>query len=383
MISAMLRRRARLPLALVGLLAALLGYVGLRSGPLAAVAVTVADVQEQALAPALFGIGTVEARYSLSIGPTMTGRLQRLDVEVGEPVRAGQLLGEMDPVDLDQRLRAQQATIDAAQALVEEARQRLAHAASQARRYARLFEARATSEENAATRQHELRLAEAALRSASGQLARARADHDVLLAQRSDLRLVAPLDGLVVARHAEPGATLLAGQAVVELVDPGQYWVNVRFDQAAASGLAGELGASIVLRSRGGEALPGRVLRVEPIADAVTEELLAKVVFQAPLRPLPALGELAEVTVELPELPRAPTIPNAALRHERQTSGVWLLADGGLRFAPVKLGAGDLDGHVQVREGLQRGDRIVVHSEKALAAHQRVRVVERIPGTAP
>src|SRR3546814_16665642 len=71
-------------LAVVGSLLILLGYVALRSGPMAPVAVTVATVQSRALAPALFGIGTVDARYTYKIGPTFAGRLQRLDVDVGD-----------------------------------------------------------------------------------------------------------------------------------------------------------------------------------------------------------------------------------------------------------------------------------------------------------
>jgi multidrug efflux pump subunit AcrA (membrane-fusion protein) len=76
-------------------------YVALRSGPLAPVPVTVARVENRSISPALFGIGTVEARYSYKIGPTFAGRVKRLSVQVGDRVKAGQVLGEMDPVDLD------------------------------------------------------------------------------------------------------------------------------------------------------------------------------------------------------------------------------------------------------------------------------------------
>ena len=90
-------------------LLALFAYAALRSGPLAPVAVTVATVESRAITPALAGIGTVQARFSHKIGPTFAGRLKQLNVNVGDAVRPGQVLGEMDPVDLDDRLRAQQA----------------------------------------------------------------------------------------------------------------------------------------------------------------------------------------------------------------------------------------------------------------------------------
>lgn len=370
-------------LAVILPLLALFIYVGLRSGPLAPVAVTVAKVESRALTPALFGIGTVEARYTYRIGPTIAGRVKTLNVHVGDLVRAQQLLGEMDPVDLDDRVRSQEAVFKRAQATVREAEARLAYANTQAKRYEQLFAVRSSSEEARTTKRQEAQIADAALAAARQELARARSDREALMSQRSNLRLVAPVDGVVSMRDAEPGTTVVAGQAVVEVIDASSLWVNVRFDQISATGLAQDLPARIVLRSRGGQALPGRVLRVELKADAITEELLAKVVFEGRPEPLPPVGELAEVTVELPPVASAPTIPNAAVRREGDKLGVWQVVDGDLRFVVLKLGVADLDGFVQVREGLVEGDQVVLYSEKALTARSRVHVVERIAGVSP
>lgn len=376
-----LQRRTLALLAVLVPLLALFAYVALRSGPLAPVSVTVATVEDASIAPALFGIGTVEARYTYRIGPTFAGRVKRLDVHVGDRIAAGQVLGEMDPVDLDDRIRAQQAALKRAQAALREAGARRDFAHTQARRYEQLYAARSVSEEVVTTRRQELQIAEAVLAAAREDLARVRADHEALLAQRHNLRLIAPVEGVVAARDADPGTTVVAGQAVVQVIDPESLWVSVRFDQMSAAGLAAGLPARIVLRSRNGEALQGRVLRVEPLADAVTEETLAKVVFDARPEPLPPVGELTEVTVELPALAAAPVVPNASIRHESRRLGVWQLVDGDLRFTPVRLGASDLDGRVQVREGLDGGERVVTHSERALSARSRVRVVGQIPGT--
>src|SRR3990167_6340439 len=106
-----LQRRTLALLAVVVPMLALFIYVVLRSGPLAPVAVTVATVENKSVAPSLVGIGTVAARSTYKIGPTVSGRLLTLTVEVGDSVKAGQVLGEMDPVDLDERLRAQQARV--------------------------------------------------------------------------------------------------------------------------------------------------------------------------------------------------------------------------------------------------------------------------------
>lgn len=355
-------------------------YVGLRSGPLAPVTVTVASVESRAITPALFGIGTVEARYTYKIGPTFAGRVKRLEVHVGDQVKAGQVLGEMEPVDLDDRVRSQESAFKRAEAALREAEARQAYAQTQARRYEQLFAARSTSEEIVTTKRQELQIADAALSAAREDIVRARSDREGLVAQRSNLRLIAPVDGVVAVRDADPGTTIVAGQAVVEVIDPKSLWINVRFDQISASGLAGGLPARIVLRSRGGQTLKGRVLRVEPKADAVTEETLAKVTFDNKPEPLPPVGELAEVTVDLPALPAAPLIPNAAVQREGDKVGVWQIVDSDLRFSPVKLGTSDLNGYVQVREGLKNGDQVVTYSEKALTARSRIHVVDHIPG---
>jgi len=372
-------------LALIAVIVPLLAlfiYVGLRSGPLAPVAVTVANVESRAITPALFGVGTVEARYTYQIGPTFAGRVRRLEVHVGDQVRAGQVLGEMEPVDLDDRVRSQDSAFKRAQAALSEAEARQAYAQAQARRYEQLFTVHTVSEEVVTTKRQELQIANAALSAAREDVDRTRADREGLVAQRSNLRLVSPVDGVVVARNADPGTTIVAGQAVVEVIDPKSLWINIRFDQISAAGLAAGLPARIALRSRAGESLQGHVLRVEPKADAITEETLAKATFDDLPEPIPPLGELTEVTVDLPALPVAPVIPNAAVRREGGKVGVWQLVDGALRFSPVALGASDLDGFVQVREGLRSGDQIVTYSEKALTGRSRVKVVDQIAGVA-
>lgn len=376
-----MQRRTLALIAVIVPIVLLLIYVALRSGPLAPVAVTVAKVESQTIQPALFGIGTVEARYTYKIGPTVAGRVQRLDVQVGDRVTAGQILGEMDPVDLDDRVQAQDAAVKRAQAALREARARQAYAHAQAQRYEQLAATRLVSVETVAAKRQELQIADAALSAASEEIARAGSDRAGSVAQRGNLRLVAPVDGIVSVRDADPGTTLVAGQAAVEVIDPATVWINVRFDQISAAGLAAGLPARIVLRSRSGQPLNGRVLRIEPMADAVTEETLAKVVFERIPSPLPPLGELAEVTAELAASPAVPVIPNAAIRRDGDQVGVWQIEeDGAPRFVPVKLGRSDLDGRVQVLEGLKAGDRVVVYSEKALTARNRTRIVERIPG---
>jgi len=384
-------------LALAGVLLPLLGlfvYVALRAGPLAPIPVTVATVESRSVAPALFGIGTVEARYTYKIGPTVAGRVKSVTVQVGDRVRAGQVLGEMDPIDLDDRIGAleaallrAQANVLAAEAQVQDVSARKRFAETQVLRYEKLLEARSVSEEAVEAKRQENQVADAGLQAARAnldaarqELLRSRSDRDGLIRQRANLRLVAPVAGLVSVRAADPGTTVVAGQAVVEVIDPASVWINVRFDQLRTAGLREGLSARIVPRSLARQPLAGRVARVEPLADAVTEESLAKVVFDTLPNPLPPIGELAEVTVALAATSARPVVGNASVRQLNGQQGVFVVEEDRLRFAPVRLGAADLDGRVQVLEGLKVGERVVVYSQRALTADSRFKVVDSLPG---
>jgi HlyD family secretion protein len=315
----------------------------------------------------------------------------RVLVDQGEAVKAGQLLAEMEPVDLDARLAAGTASAAAAAQRVQSADAALAEAGSRAKlarnsadRYADLRNKNFVSQEAADAKAHEAAAAQSARESAAAALAAAK--EDVRRAQsdlagtgksREHLRLTSPVDGIVTARLAEPGSTVVAGQAVVQVIDPDSLWLRVRIDQGRSQGLAVGLPAEIALRSRPGEKLVGRVERVDWVGDAVTEERIANVVFDSAPTGI-AIGELAEVTLRLPAIERALAIPAAALQRQGSQSGVWQPADGKARFAPISAGAISSDGYVEIRQGLAAGDTVIVHSGKALGDGARIKPVDAL-----
>jgi HlyD family secretion protein len=367
----------RMALIIAGLvpLVALFFFVVLRSGPLAPVPVTVTTVEVREVSPALFGIGTVEAKSLFKIGPNAPGRVRNVFVNVGDRVSARQLLAEMERPDLDVLNNTDAERNFIRKALQQEesdARSRLASAENNLREL--LAQSPAASAAETAE-------ARAAVASAREDLGRASGSAKNPLRVSANLRLLSPVKGLVTQRSAEPGTTVVAGQAVVEVVDPKSLWINVRFDQVGSAGLKGGLAGRIVLRSQSAP-LAGRVLRVEPLADAITEETLAKVVFDKLPVPLPPIGELAEVTIVLPALPAKPTIPNASLVRVAGELGVWALegSTSKILFRHVKAGAADLEGNVQILEGLQAGDRVVVYSQKPLKSMSRIKIVDRLVG---
>lgn len=377
------------------LLAAML-FVMRRSGPLAPVKVTVVEARQGIVAPALFGIGLVEARRSYTVGPTASGRVLRVLVDVGDKVSTGQLLAEMDPVDLAARLQALDAALArsgsavlAAQALAADATARAALAGSNLSRNQELARQAFVSagvvqarEQEHASAQAGVQAARASVSAAQQDLQRVQAERLALVQQRQNLRLLAPQAGVVVSRDAEVGTTVVAGQSVFKLVDPASLWVKTRFDQGRSAGLEPGLQADIVLRSHAGTAQRGQVERVELQSDSVTEERIAQIGFAA----IPAgvtMGELAEVTLQLPALAPSLLVPNAALQRHGGKTGVWGLQDDRLTWLPVRVGQHSLDGQVQALEGLRPGQRVVVYSAKALTEDARIQVVDTLVPAQP
>jgi len=376
-------------------LVAALAYVALRTGPLAPVKVQATRVTTGSVSPEIFGIGQVEAQRSWMVGPTVAGRVRTVQVDVGDTVQPGQPLAEMDPVDLDQRIAALDAAMaraqsaqQAAAAQLADAQARRALAAANFQRNQDLANQNFISAGALEARTQEVASASAGVQAAQANLSgsaqdatRLQAERAALVQQRGRLLLVAPAQAVVTTREAEAGSTVVAGQAVLRLVDPASLWVKLRVDQGRSAGLAPGLAARMALRSRPGETLAGTVARVELLADSVTEERLAMVAFDA----LPAgvsVGEMTEVTLALPATAPSLLLPNAAVVQHAGQTGVWRLTEGGLAFVPVVLGTQGLDGTVQVmgpkQGGLSEGDTVVLYSQSALKPGARIAVVEQM-----
>ena len=357
-------------------------------GPLSPIPVKVTRLQQGELHPGVFGIGTVEARRSYSIGPTRAGRLMTLLVDHGDSVKKGQLLGEMAPVDLSARLNSAQLMVEktehlveSAQAAVDEAKSRALQAQQESLRYKSLLAQKQVSldvAENKATEAlvaaDKVREAEANLAGVRHDLERSHEDVKALQAQLDDLKLLSPADGLITAREVEPGSVVVAGTSVLRMIEPASLWVRARIDQARSGQLHQGQAALIQLRNLPGQALTGRVERIELIADSLTEERWVDVGFDSRPADL-SIGMLATVTIELPEVKQAMWLPGAAIVHQQGSPGVWRLIDGKAEFTPLQIGVQTLDGKTQVISGLNAQDSVVEYAMKPIKAGGRVKEI--------
>lgn len=355
-------------------------------GPLAPVGVQTGSVVRADMRPSVFGIGTVEARLAYSVGPIAPGRVLRVLVDQGDVVKAGQLLAEMDPVDLDRRVQAAQSSSSRSRQAVRGADAQVAEATSRAQlatlnheRDLKLYQQDVVSKEVLDSSHYAAEAALAALAAAQANAAAAKQDTQRVDAEsrgvgslRDNLRLVSPVDGVIVSREAEPGTTVVAGQAMLRVVDPESYWVRTRIDQSRAAGVRVGQPASIVLRSAPDSPTPGRVARIEMQSDPVTEERIVDVSFEPPRAGL-YMGELAEVTIRLPIEPGVLMLPTAAIAREAGQTGVWQALDGRALFKPIEIGSQGQPGMTQTLSGLSEGERVILYSSAQLKQGVRVR----------
>jgi HlyD family secretion protein len=340
------------------------------------------------LATSVFGIGTVEARRSYVLGPTTPSRVAEVLVDVGDRVQAGQLLAQMEAVDLDQRVesarlaaeRAEQ-TIRASQARLAEAKSQHTLAKAELRRYEQMRKDGYVSEQDILNKRHETDATSSAVEASYANLQaarhdrkRAESDADGVRKLREQLRLLSPVDGIITARHAEPGTTIVAGQAVIEVIDPTSLWVSARIDQRQAGNIHVDQRAEVVLRSAPETPQAARVARLDWVSDPITEERSVHIRFKQPPVNVP-VGELVEVTIWTEEIADAYWIPAAARRRVEQQEGVWVLNNEGISFRTVQFGVSTLDGRVQILDGLRQNERVVVHTQQALSVGANIKVV--------
>lgn len=366
-------------------------WVVMTQGPLAPVKVTVEKIQVGSLSSGVFGVGTLKARRSYNLAPTMTSRVKSVLVDQGDGVVVGQVLAEMDPVDLDEKLSGSKRAVEkaansirAAEAQVTEAQSRLDTLSATFARYQELRLRGFISQEMFEAKQYEKNAATAALDAATANLAaageeHARAQTDVrgIGKLQAQTRLISPVDGVIVARLVEPGSTVVGGQVALHVIDPGSLWVETRIAQKQAGQLRVGQAAEIVLRSQPQSPVMGKVERVDMISDAVTEERIVNVSFTIPGHDA-SIGEYAEITIQLPELKNARTIPSAAVKRVDKQDGVWILQDGAVQFRPVRIGRTTLDGRTQILDGIGDDDTVIVYSQQPLRKGLSVKVVSEL-----
>jgi HlyD family secretion protein len=364
------------------------------------VQVTTAEVAIREIRPAIQGVGTVEAKVIVQLAAKITGRVIATKVDQGDTVRTGQTMilledseavaeveharADMEraklsvPVQQAALLRAH-ATLSAGDATVARAKANQTLARANAERWRQLIAAGVVSQMDMEARVTEAQVADEDLRSAEAQQQAAvkdiAAQEGVLKIARNEIATAAaalasaqarkeytiitsPIDGYVVSRELEPGASVNPGTPILKLADPRTAWVTVFVDEREAGPISVGDTADIALRSLPGKKLRGKIARIERESDRVTEQRAVDIVFDDPPQGL-TLGEQVEATI-YPPTKRAAALPLGAVVRMPDGAGAWMVVDGTLHFRRARLGVADPGGWVEVVEGFSAGERVVI-----------------------
>lgn len=302
----------------------------------------------------------VRARAESRPAFRVPGQLVRRLVNVGDTVKAGQALAQIDPGDLRLGQQAAAAALSAAQAQRD-------FAEAEFKRYQAL---RAQGFISGV----ELERREAALKASRAQAEQAIAQAKLQGNQAGYAVLNAEVAGIVTAVEAEPGTVLAAGTPVLRLAHDGprDAVFSVPEDRAAAMrGLLGKPGA-LQLRPWGAGALtPATVREVAAAADPVTRTFAVRAdIGRTDLR----IGQTAAVLVAQPAQPGVVKLPLAAVFAQGGQTSVWVVDRSAMTVRGRPIAVAGAEGNlVVVAGGLQPGEAVVTAGVHTLTAGQKVR----------
>jgi RND family efflux transporter MFP subunit len=292
-----------------------------------------------------------------------TGYVSQRLVDIGDRVKPGQLLAEISAPDIDDQLAQAQANLEQAKANLVRAKADENFATSEERRYARLINSNAVSQEDYESKVQAYGVAKAAV----GAMEAAIKVNEAAVQRFSDLKafekITAPFPGVITARHVETGDLVTADSTTRELfhvmrTDILRVFVNV--PQAFATSVKAGQGATVYRREEPQVQYPGKVTRTADALDTNTRTLLAQVDVPNPtdaLRP----GMYLQVKFLFDRKVFPLMIPAAALATRTGAPRVAVLDDQHqVHYRTVELGR-DYGGEVQVLAGLKEGDQVVVH----------------------
>lgn len=336
------RRRAVAALFIVLALAAALRFTVLRP-PL----VFVTEVKRGNVTAEVEGTGTVTADVLANIGSKITGRVEQVFVDEGDVVHKGQIVATLDQTDLLRQLDAVRARLAGAKDAALEQRREWD-------REKTLVASGAVSTEDAQRYREHNAVAQSAVDAAQAELGSA--EYNLSLTQ-----IPALFGGIVTKRWVVPGASVVAGQPMFTVADTSLVYVNTYIDQSFTGKIRKGEAASVILRGREDRPLFGYVLRLDPQADAETEEMVAEVAFN--IRPDEfQLGQWANVYVQVGEAKDALVVPGTAFMPMEDKIFIFVVgAEGKIRQEPMTvLARSARTPAVAVAGNLRPGDRVVL-----------------------
>lgn len=306
--------------------------------------------------------GEVRARVESRLGFRVGGKIIKRQAELGQQVRAGQVLAQLDPQDY-------QLAANGGRAQVAAAATNRNLAAADYRRYKELKDQNFISGA-------ELERRDATLKAAQAQLEQAQSQLEVQGNQAGYAVLTADVSGVVTAVDAEPGQVVAAGATVVRIAADGVRDVVFSVPEDKLAGI--KAGAPVTLRVWAQAAdLAGRVREVAASSDPVTRTYPVKVSIDA--KEPPPLGATVNVVMQAagPVGVQVIKLPTSALRQDGQATAVWVLDKASMTVKSQVIRIATADGNeAVVAAGLQPGMLVVSAGVHVLSPGQKVTIYQ-------
>ena len=307
--------------------------------------------------------GFIAARVQSNVGFRTSGRIASRRVEVGDHVKADDILAELDPKDL-------QTAVDNAQAVLESARGQLPPAQATFKRQEALMSSGFTTRVAFDQAQEGLRKAEAAVASAEAALGIAKE-------QLSYAVLKAGMNGIIVARSAEVGQVALTGETMFTIAEDGPRDAVFDIQESLAAHPPKTARVDVALLADPSVKTTGEVREVSPTVDAASGAVRVKVALD---RTPPQMTLGASVIGSVPFESRAFVLPASALYEWGGKPAVWIVDPKNNRVSirQVKVEAYVTDAIV-LSGGVEPGDHVVTAGIQSLRPDEDVEVVGAAP----
>ncbi len=350
------------------------------------VAVQTVQVRSGELVAEVMGTGTLEARFKSTVSPKISGRIEKVLVDQGDRVTAGQMLIQLDDLDLQQQVAIAEANVESALAAIErlkadkirtdaiyvQARKSHARVQDLVKQNVATQDEADTATESLSVAAADVARSEAAIIEGQKSLIAAEKNLEYHRAKLLDTHIKAPFDGLIVRRNREPGDVVVPGSSVLTLISTDELWISAWVDETEMAKVKQGQQAHVQFRSEASKTFPGKVIRLGRETDRETREFIVDVqVLELPANW--AVGQRAEVFIEVAKKEDVIQIPaNKVMREDGQT-GLYIMKDNHAHWQPITLGLRSRE-HVEVTEGLQVDDIVIVpiHEKVALSQNRKV-----------
>lgn len=309
--------------------------------------------------------GNVEAYVSAPIFSRISGYLSQWFEDIGEPVKQGQLLAEIDTPEVDQQLEQARGTL-----AVAEANLRVSEITAK-----RFTELRNT---NSVSRQ-EVDNAVGTLQANRATVFADRASVRQLEQQKAFSQIRAPFDGVITARNVDMGDLITAGSstnantALFQLAQADKLRVFVNVPEVHALSVDIGLPATLALGGMPGRRFEGKVVRTANAIDSSLRTLLVEVEVNNPTGEL-LTGSFAQVTLVLPATGDRFVVPAETLVFRDAGLQIATVQDGRIVLKPVTPGH-DFGDRIEIEHGLTAEDWVVVNPPDSISTGDPVRVV--------